>query len=109
MALVDDVITQCKQVELIILLMVENIREAGSFANPHELRQLIPSAPASDLRERCERLVGLGALDKTDNSYRLTYLGVEVLEREVEYFRPGVKETGRRDMEVARGITLARR
>lgn len=104
MSQVDDVIGQIDILELVLMVVIENIREGRAEADPAAIQELVPSAPYVDLCQRLEQLVDLGALDRTDLSYRVTLLGVEVLDREIDGFEPGRREQDRRDYELLNKI-----
>jgi hypothetical protein len=98
-ALIDDAVSRTDQADLVILANVETIRDQKEPATASAVASLIGGAPVRQVSLRLYKLQHLGCLEltRTQDSYRLTEMGAELLRRELVGWSPSIREENRRN------------
>lgn len=101
-----DLRTRCGVLEMILINCVEELRTHGGSATPAKVAEPIGGAPINEVRRHLDRLVYLGVLDKTPDSYRVTPLGAELARAVDPGWVPLASEQKRRDYELAQAALV---
>lgn len=101
-SMIDMARAQCKQVDLVILTLVEMLREQRVRATPGEVAGKITGAPVREVAEKMAWMQNtLQVLERDHQTYMVTSLGAEVLRAEVGEWEPSPREQRRRDYVMA--------
>lgn len=107
MSTVTEAQARLKEVDLVIMMLVEKLRHQGEPAHATAVASHIKGAPIAEIQKKLEFMVEVGVLDKVvwragagermPYSVAVSSLGAEILMLDVEGFSPSTLEQYRRD------------
>src|SRR4051812_25162195 len=98
MNLLDQAASRTDNADLVILAVVESLRDRDKKAVTSAVARQIRGAPFAAVAIRMEHMRHLQLLDKPDGlSYALTLMGEELLRREMSGWTPSARENRRRE------------
>lgn len=96
--------------DYVLAVMVEQLRasegEVG-WADSHSLANKINGARRSEINVRCRKMMHLGVLDRdpSEPSFRLTIMGVQLMEEDVDGFVQSTREQRRRERQMREAVS----
>ena len=107
MGQIDSLCRRVSVADLTLMVLVEDFSGSGRGATPGTLSAAINGAPIDSVRRLLDQLVASGALNRAgNNTYEVTPLGAEVLERSVQDWEPEPSQHERREAELARAARI---
>lgn len=110
MSMISEARAQMDMADYVLAVMVEQLRasegEVG-WADSHALANQIKGSRRPEINVRCRKMMYLGVLDRDPEvpSFRLTIMGVQLMEEDVDGFVQSTREQRRREKQMVDAVS----